>query len=161
MKALVGAFNQEKALVGAFSVIVQPVVEPMELYTALARLDQEDCYFRSISVDLQRKRDYLAKVLTEVGMKPVIPEGGYFMMADWSQLADKVDLSSETDAARDYRFTKWLSKNKKLQGIPPSAFFCQDHKSIGENFIRFCFIKHDDSLKKAEEILQTWRKELN
>ena len=35
MKALVGAFNQEKALVGAFSVIVQPVVEPMELYTAL------------------------------------------------------------------------------------------------------------------------------
>ena len=35
MKALVGAFNQEKALVGAFSVIVQPVVEPMEHFTAL------------------------------------------------------------------------------------------------------------------------------
>ena len=35
MKALVGAFNQEKALVGAFYVIVQPVVEPMEHYTAL------------------------------------------------------------------------------------------------------------------------------
>ena len=35
MKALVGAFNQEKALIGAFSVIVQPVVEPMEHYTAL------------------------------------------------------------------------------------------------------------------------------
>ena len=35
MKALVGAFNQEKALVGAFSVIVQPVVEPTEHYTAL------------------------------------------------------------------------------------------------------------------------------
>ena len=35
MKSLVGAFNQEKALVGAFSVIVQPLVEPMEHYTAL------------------------------------------------------------------------------------------------------------------------------
>ena len=35
MKALECAFNQEKALVGAFSVIVQPVVEPMEHYTAL------------------------------------------------------------------------------------------------------------------------------
>ena len=35
MKAVVSAFNQEKALVGAFSVIVQPVVEPMEHYTAL------------------------------------------------------------------------------------------------------------------------------
>ena len=37
MKALVGAFNQEKALVGAFSVIVQPVVEPMDRFTALDR----------------------------------------------------------------------------------------------------------------------------
>ena len=35
MKALVGAFNQEKALVGAFSVIVQQVVEPMDRFTAL------------------------------------------------------------------------------------------------------------------------------
>ena len=36
MKALVGAFNQEKALVGAFSVIVQQVVEPMDRFAALA-----------------------------------------------------------------------------------------------------------------------------
>ena len=35
VKALVGAFNQEKALVGTFSVIVQPVVEPMYCFTAL------------------------------------------------------------------------------------------------------------------------------
>ena len=39
MKALVGAFNQEKALVGDFSAIVQPVVEPMEHYTALTRIE--------------------------------------------------------------------------------------------------------------------------
>ena len=35
VKAVVAAFNQEKALVGAFSVLVQSVVEPMEHYTAL------------------------------------------------------------------------------------------------------------------------------
>ena len=34
-KRYLGAFNQEKALVGAFSVIVQPVVEPMDRFTAL------------------------------------------------------------------------------------------------------------------------------
>ena len=69
----------------------------------MTRMGSEECYFRSISVDLQKKRDYLAKVLTDVGMRPVIPEGGYFMMADWSELAEKIDLSTETDAARDYR----------------------------------------------------------
>ena len=36
-KAVVAAFNQEKALVGAFSVIVQPVVEPMDRFTAQPR----------------------------------------------------------------------------------------------------------------------------
>ena len=43
MKVLVGAFNQEKTLVGAFSVIVHPVVEPIEHYTALdlGQLDVE------------------------------------------------------------------------------------------------------------------------
>ena len=30
-----GAFNQEKALVGAFSVIVQPVVEAIDRFAAL------------------------------------------------------------------------------------------------------------------------------
>ena len=38
MKAVVAAFNQEKALVGAFSVIVQPVVEPMNRFAALVRM---------------------------------------------------------------------------------------------------------------------------
>ena len=39
MKAVVAAFNQEKALVGAFSVIVQPVVEPMDRFAALVTRD--------------------------------------------------------------------------------------------------------------------------
>ena len=34
-KAVVATFNQEMVLVGAFSVIVQPVVEPMDRFTAL------------------------------------------------------------------------------------------------------------------------------
>lgn len=128
----------------------------------LARLDSPDCYFKSIGRDLQKKRDKIAKVLTDIGMKPVIPEGGYFIMADWSELAEKynIDLSSEKDAQKDYRFVKWLSKNRKLQGIPPSAFFCQEHKSIGENYIRFCFIKKEESLDQAEAILKKWRSEL-
>ena len=37
VKALVGAFNQEKAPEGAFAVIVQPVVEPMDRFAALVK----------------------------------------------------------------------------------------------------------------------------
>ena len=52
----------------------------------MGRLESPDCYFRSISVDLQKKRDYIAKVLNDAGMDPVVPEGGYFIMANWSKL---------------------------------------------------------------------------
>ena len=44
MKALVGAFYQEKALVGAFSVIVQPVVEPMDRFAALVKIVTTDLH---------------------------------------------------------------------------------------------------------------------
>ena len=39
MKTLEGAFNQEKALVGAFSVIVQPVVEQIDRFVALVLVE--------------------------------------------------------------------------------------------------------------------------
>lgn len=74
-------------------------------------------------------------------MNPTVPEGGYFMVANWTDLADKVDLSQEEDLYKDYKFTKWMVKNVGLQGIPPSAFYGNDHKKLGENFVRYCFIK--------------------
>lgn len=55
----------------------------------LARLGQPDCYFVSISEELLPKREYMAQFLTDVGMVPTIPEGGYFMVADWSPLGKK------------------------------------------------------------------------
>jgi kynurenine--oxoglutarate transaminase/cysteine-S-conjugate beta-lyase/glutamine--phenylpyruvate transaminase len=54
---------------------------------------------------------------------------------------DKVNLEQETDELKDYRFTKWMSKNVKLQGIPPSAFYSKPHKSLVETSVRYCFIK--------------------
>ena len=50
MKALVGAFNQEKALVEAFSMIVQPVVEPMDRFTALVLIIRHTTYHQDQDV---------------------------------------------------------------------------------------------------------------
>ena len=57
MKALLGAFNQEKAPVGAFSVIVQPVVEPMEHYTALQQILCVEPSCARYKIVLERKRE--------------------------------------------------------------------------------------------------------
>uniref|UniRef100_A0ACB8F440 Uncharacterized protein n=1 Tax=Sphaerodactylus townsendi TaxID=933632 RepID=A0ACB8F440_9SAUR len=53
---------------------------------AFQRMDKSDCYFYSLPRELEVKRNQLAQMLQEVGLKPVIPEGGYFMIVDVSVL---------------------------------------------------------------------------
>lgn len=52
----------------------------------MKRLDEPECYFRSLPVELKAKRDFMAEALKSVGMKPIMPQGGYFMIADWTPL---------------------------------------------------------------------------
>lgn len=110
----------------------------------MEKFDRPDCYFFSLPKELLPKRDYMGKFLSDVGMSPTIPEGGYFMIADWTALEKKTKLEEETDENKDYRFTKWMTKNVGVQGIPVSAFYSEEHKHLAENFVRYCFIKVTD-----------------
>lgn len=66
----------------------------------------------------------------------------------------KTDFSDEPDPYADYRFVKWMAKKWKLLGIPPSAFYSEQHKPLGEDYIRFCFYKKTETLQKADDILK-------
>lgn len=119
--------------------------------TEIARLGTEQSYWKELARDLKTKRDLLTRALVSADMGPTVPDGGYFMLADFSRL--KPDLSSETDQMLDYKFVKWLTKNHKLQGIPPSAFYSPPHKHLAQHLIRFCFIKRKETFEEAERIL--------
>ena len=54
----------------------------------LARINSDDCYFKSLPRELKAKRDRMAKILQDVGMTPIIPDGGYFMIADASKMSE-------------------------------------------------------------------------
>lgn len=57
------------------------------LWVDYKRMDDPDCYFYSLPRELESKRDRMAQLLQEVGLTPVIPEGGYFMIVDVSTLS--------------------------------------------------------------------------
>uniref|UniRef100_A0A9J8B0G7 Kynurenine aminotransferase 1 n=2 Tax=Cyprinus carpio TaxID=7962 RepID=A0A9J8B0G7_CYPCA len=116
----------------------------------------EGSYFQQLPKHLHEKRLRLADCLKSVGLKPVLPQGGYFMIADISNL--NVDLAdpSTKDEPYDYRFVKWLIKEKGLATIPVSAFFSPEHKDEFQKYIRFCFVKEDSTLQAAEDILRQW-----
>lgn len=117
-----------------------------------------ESYFQQLPATLQQKRTKLAACLESVGLQPVMPEGGYFMIADISSV--KVNLNDQsTDEADDFRFVKWLIKEKGLATIPVSAFYSPEHRKEFDNYIRFCFVKEDSTLDAAEEILRKWSQE--
>ncbi|XP_056379177.1 kynurenine--oxoglutarate transaminase 3 [Hyla sarda] len=125
------------------------------LFKDLKRMDEPECYFNELPRELAVKRDRMACLLQEAGLKPVIPQGGYFMVADVSALG--VDLSDvKSDEAYDYKFVKWMIKTKKLAAIPITAFCGPETRKQFEQYIRFCFIKQDKTLDAAEKILKNW-----
>ncbi|XP_003479096.1 kynurenine--oxoglutarate transaminase 3 isoform X2 [Cavia porcellus] len=125
------------------------------LWVDIKRMNDPECYFNSLPKELEVKRDRIVRLLESVGLKPIAPDGGYFVIADVSSL--DVDLSDmKTNEPYDYKFVKWMTKNKKLSAIPVSAFCDSETKSQFEKLVRFCFIKKDSTLDAAEEIIKAW-----
>ncbi|XP_003742592.1 kynurenine--oxoglutarate transaminase 3 [Galendromus occidentalis] len=118
------------------------------------KIGQNGSYWKELAEELEPKRDRICKFLQSVGMKPTVPEGGYFLIADYTQFAKNIDVSGFTGTP-DSQFAKWLSTTHKLQGIPPSAFYSEEHKSYAKDYIRFCFFKQDSTLAQAEAIIKT------
>ncbi|XP_051855303.1 kynurenine--oxoglutarate transaminase 3 isoform X2 [Antechinus flavipes] len=78
----------------------------------IKQLNDPECYFYSLPRELEGKRDRIIQLLQKIGLNPIIPEGGYFVIADVSVL--NIDLSEmKDDGCYDYRFVKWMIKNKQ------------------------------------------------
>lgn len=132
--------------------IQEAVAESFEI--EIARMGTPESYWDNLAKSLKVKRDIMADFLRRANLDPTIPEGGYFLLADTSRISKKFDFSQEFGETKDHKFVRWLSKNKKLQGIPPSAFYSKDHKNLAEDFIRLCYFKSEKTLDQAEKLIQ-------
>lgn len=50
----------------------------------------EESYFRQLRTQLQAKRLRLAECLRSVGLQPFVPDGGYFIITDISNLSESL-----------------------------------------------------------------------
>jgi kynurenine--oxoglutarate transaminase/cysteine-S-conjugate beta-lyase/glutamine--phenylpyruvate transaminase len=118
------------------------------------RLESAESYFEMLRSELRLKRDMLAESLAEAGLEPIVPDGAYYMAVDISKFAHGEKFSSCIHEFRDHKFVKHLIKEHNLALTPMTAFYGDDHKKMGENFVRFCFFKDDETLKKAVKIVK-------
>lgn len=114
---------------------VQFSVSTPAQHAIAAALDEADkplagfpSYYAWLLAEYTRKRDILMAGLTAAGLKPIAPEGGFFIIADTSNIAvpDKY-MALKTKAApvmrRDWAFCRFLTEEVRVAAIPPSAFF--------------------------------------
>jgi kynurenine--oxoglutarate transaminase/cysteine-S-conjugate beta-lyase/glutamine--phenylpyruvate transaminase len=78
------------------------------------RLEKPECYFNALSEECKPKRDKLAKLLVDAGLEPVVPEGGYFMLARITDLEMAKRFKSDAEGFKDYKFVKYLCKEKVI-----------------------------------------------
>lgn len=102
-----------------------------------------DAYFAQLAADYRSKRDRLVRALATAGLRPMSPEGSYFIMAD----------TQAYGFADDFEFCRTLTREVGVAAIPPSAFYCEAHKAQARHLARFAFCKTDAVLDEAAKRL--------
>jgi aminotransferase len=109
---------------------------PLQHGAAAGLLQLMEDFYRSLSVDYERKRDQMAAALTDAGLTPCIPEGAYYILAD----ASGIPGGTAREKARN------LLAQTGVGAVAGTAFFTGE---AGENMLRFCYAKKDSVLTEA------------
>lgn len=116
-------------------------------------MNTEHSYWRSLKTLMTTKRQQMYDMVTKAGFRAIIPDGGYFMILDLSDV-DFQPPTNNKDLNYDQAFSEWLIKEKGIATIPVTSFFSPGHKKDFQRFLRLCFIKSEKTLKLAEEKLK-------
>ena len=103
----------------------------------------------------QQKRDFFLNSMKNSRLRPLVCEGTYFQLFDYSDVSDALD----TD------FCQWLTKEIGVAVIPVSVFYSKNEGNLKENqgkngvfserIIRLCFAKTEETLAAAALRLTT------
>jgi len=103
-------------------------------------------YYESLRLEYQSRRNFLRDHLVELGFGCDQPDGAYYLMTDISGFG----------FASDRLFTEYLIREVGVAAVPGSSFFRRPE--LGQQMVRFCYCKRDETLQLAAERLQSLRK---
>ncbi|MFO7321190.1 MAG: aminotransferase class I/II-fold pyridoxal phosphate-dependent enzyme [Chloroflexota bacterium] len=120
---------------------------PGQLAAAVA-LGMPGDYFEEFQAMYTAKRDLMMQALENAGLKARMPEGTYFVMADFSDVFDGDSVA----------FARYLTTEIGVACIPPGFFYTPEHAHLARTQARFAFCKSDDTLAEAGERLAKLRR---
>lgn len=103
-------------------------------------LRAEPAHYRELPAFYRKRGDLFINALSQSRLELLPCEGTYFLLADYSAISDKDDVS----------FCRWLTTDVGVAAIPLSVF-CAD--PFPHKLIRLCFAKQPPTLLAAAERL--------
>ena len=113
---------------------------------AAAALRFGDQYYADLADAYRERRDFFMPVLERAGFQPFVPNGAYYVMADFSAISN----------LGDERFSDWLLEEIGIATVPGSSFYSEPE--LGQNIVRFAFCKKMETLRLAEQLLSALAK---
>ena len=111
---------------------------PLQIGACRGLLDLDQDYYDSVSNDHLIKRDLFCTALDDAGLKPYIPDGAYYTLADISKVPGNLEFDK----------VMYILNKTGIASVPGSAFYSAGPE---KNLARFCFAKKTDILHDACE----------
>jgi aspartate/methionine/tyrosine aminotransferase len=102
-------------------------------------------YYDKLQAEYRARRDLLVPVLEKAGFGTFVPDGAYYIMTDISNFGFPDDVA----------FTRHLIREVGVACVPGSSFYSISEG--GNQQVRFCFCKKDETLHLAAERLEKLR----
>jgi aminotransferase len=107
-------------------------------------------FYRGLADSYRARRDLLQDALAEAGFRSTSPEGAYYILADFTPLAEVA--AGGGPPPDDTGFSIWLSREVGVTPVPGSSFF---REGGGRSLVRFVFCKTEDVLQEAARRLRS------
>jgi len=98
-------------------------------------------YYEGLATQYRERGDVLVEALQSAGFRCALPQGAYYVLADFSALSDEDDTT----------FAKRLARDAGVVPVPGSSFFGSPER--GRTLVRFAFCKRMETLHEASERL--------
>ncbi|MCX5814636.1 MAG: pyridoxal phosphate-dependent aminotransferase [Proteobacteria bacterium] len=124
-------------MIGYISDLVY-VCAPAPLQVGVARGISElpEYYYSDLCGQYSLKRELICNALNKIGIRPHIPQGAYYVLADVSSIPGRTSKDK----------AMYILDKTGVASVPGSAFYASGQ---GENLVRFCFAKSNAILEEA------------
>lgn len=109
-------------------------------------LSMPPSYYKVLRSKYEQSRNFLFAVLSEVGFKPFLPKGAYYIVVEADEIMEKLSVSN------DFSLSRKLIELTGVATVPGTSFYASPKKGL--NQIRFAFCKKEDTLKKVGKRLR-------